>query len=198
MVCFPNRLSCIFHKYIFSLCTEWAPVSSFSWDLSCCSQSSCVDVGLYLDNLSMEAAGSCACAGSDGRGDRTTQHNNPTHSLFSDPACISHLFKNQFGHFKFHQLYSGTDCSDFPAFLVNGCSAAHKVMAKGSQATFCVKPLWSTAYINIPWCKPHNCFLFQRVLYTLIICVYSFLPGWLLSSSSFLSFDLFEQTWPRP
>lgn len=74
-------------------------------------------------------------------GDRTTQLSNPTHSLFSDPACISHLFKKQFGRFKFQQLYSGTDCSDFPAFVVNGCSAAHKVMAKGSQAAFCVKPL---------------------------------------------------------
>lgn len=89
----------------------------------------------------MEATGSWICAGPGGGGDRTTQLSNSSHSLFSDPACVSHLFKYQFRYFKFQQLYSGADCSDFPDFLVNGCGAAHKVMAKGSQAALCVKPL---------------------------------------------------------
>lgn len=133
LVCFPNRLNCIPHKYIFSLCFELAPVFQ-SGSLSLLSEQL---PGCWLCTW-ITWAGNCACAGSNGRGDRTTQLSNSTHSLFSDPACISHLFKKQFGHFKFQQLYSGTDCSDFPAFVVNGCSAAHKVMAKGSQAAFCV------------------------------------------------------------
>lgn len=112
----------------------------------------------------------------------------PHSSVIQPTACFQtqHVFhicsEDSSGILNSSKLYSGTECSDFPGFSVNGCSAAYKVIAKGSKAAFCVKPLWSIPYINIPWCKPHNCFPFQCVLNTLIICVYSFLPGWLLSS----------------
>lgn len=146
---------------------------------------------LYLDNLSVEL---CLCwlmAGETG----------PRSSVIQTTACFQtqHVFhicsEDNSSILNSSKLYYGTDCSDFPDFLVNGCSAAHKVITKGSQAAFCVKPLWfipyrNIPYINIPWCKPQNYFHFQCVLNTLIICFYSFLPGWLLSSFSLSVFRL--------
>lgn len=182
LVCFPNWLNCIPHKYIFNLCIELAPVFSFRWDLSCCSCSSCVDIGCTWISWAWGLQGGMPVltlmAGETG----------PHSSVIQPTTCFQtqHVFhicsEDNSGILNSNKLYSGTDCSDFPDFLVNGCSAAHKMVAKGSQAAFCVKPLWSIPYINTPWCKPHNCFTFRCVLNILIISFYSFLPGGLLSS----------------